>query len=313
MIEFIKPGTNIDFTRYYKYAIAGSILTVVLGMLLPLVRGINYGIDFSGGTLVHVRFAKPVEIATLREALGGLASGDTSVQDFGGAANEFLIRLPESDAGLREGLGDRIRARLQERLGNQSGFEVLRIESVGPRIGKDLRRKGLLAVLAATVVMGIYIAFRFDFRFGIGTAVALVHNVLVVFVFLCLFGYEFDLNIIAAMLTIVGFSVNDNVVISDRIRENLRKNRREPLSVLLNRSINETLSRTILNSGTAIIVALALFILGGEMMRGFAFALLVGFIVGTYSSIFIASPIVLYIRTKSSPAARAPVKTSAAR
>ncbi len=306
MIELIRPGTNIDFTRYYKYAIAGSILVVALGLVLPLVQGINYGIDFSGGTLVHLRFSKPAEIGALREALGSLSSGEPSVQDFGGAAHEFLVRLPEADPDLRKGLADQVRARLTEHFPNPADFEILRVESVGPRVGKDLRRKGFLAVAAATLAMGIYIALRFEVRFGIGTGVALVHNVLVVFVFLCLFGYEFDLNIVAALLTIVGFSVNDNVVISDRIRENMRKNRREPLAALLNRAINETLSRTILNSGTAVIVALALFLLGGQMIHGFAFALLIGFLVGTYSSIFIASPIVLYLeRGKAGSGARA--------
>lgn len=306
MIELIKPGINIDFTRYYKYALIGSLVTVLLGLMLPLIRGINYGIDFSGGTLVQLRFENPVEIGSIREALGKLGEGDISVQDFGGVGNEFLVRLPEADPDLRKGLTDQIRQRLQETFAGKSSFEVLRVESVGPRVGKDLRRRGFLAVAAATVAMGIYIALRFEIRFGIGVAVALLHDVLVVFVFLCLFNYEIDLSIVAALLTIVGFSVNDNVVISDRIRENMHKNRREPFAVLLNRAINETLSRTILNSGTAIIVALALFLLGGEMIHGFAFALVIGFIVGTYSSIFIASPIVLYAG-KATPAQSAPV------
>ncbi|MGH7897915.1 MAG: protein translocase subunit SecF [Candidatus Binatia bacterium] len=298
MIELIKPGINIDFTRYYKYTIGASILTVLLGLLLPLTRGINYGIDFSGGTLIHLRFGQPVEVGAIREALGTLGSGDTGVQELGGGSKEFLVRLPEADPELREGFSNQVQARLGERFAGKSEFEVLRVESVGPRVGKDLRRKGFLAVAAATVAMGIYIAFRFEIRFGIGAAVALIHDVLVVFIFLCLFNYEFDLNIVAALLTIVGFSVNDNVVISDRIRENMRRNRREAFATLLNRAINETLSRTVLNSGTAIIVALALFLLGGEMIHGFAFALLVGFIVGTYSSIFIASPVVLYLDFK---------------
>ena len=306
MIELIPPGLNIDFTRYYKLAIAGSILTLVLGLMLPLVRGVNYGIDFSGGTLVHLRFAKPVDIGDVRSAVSSLAAEDAGVQDFGGTGNEFLVRLPESDPDLQKGLADQVRKGLEQHFGGKAEFEILRIESVGPRVGRDLRQKAMLALAAATLAMGIYIAARFDYRFGIGAAVALVHNVLVVFVFLCLFGYEFDLNIVAALLTITGFSVNDNVVISDRIRENMRKNRREPLASLLNRALNETLSRTVLNSGTAIIVALALFTLGGEMIRGFAFALLIGFIVGTYSSLFITSPIVLYLgRAAPAPAASA--------
>ena len=295
MIELIPPGTNIDFSRFYRYTLIGSVLLLVFGLALPITLGINYGIDFSGGTLVHLRFAKPTDIGELRGALGSLSEGESGVQDFGGTGNEFLVRLPESDPDLRKNLADQIRQRLTEKFGDKSEFEVLRVESVGPRVGRDLRRKALLAVAAATLAMGIYIAIRFDYRFGIGAAVALLHDVLVVFVFLCLFGYEFDLTTVAALLTIVGFSVNDNVVISDRIRENMRKNRREPFPSLLNRALNETLSRTVLNSGSAIIVALTLFALGGEMIRGFAFALVIGFTVGTYSSIFITSPIVIYL------------------
>jgi preprotein translocase subunit SecF len=180
---------------------------------------------------------------------------------------------------------------------------VLRVESVGPRVGKDLRQRAVLAVLAATVVMGIYIAVRFEPRFGVGAAVALLHDVMVAVTALSLTRMEFDLTTVAALLTIVGYSVNDTVIVSDRIRENMRKNRREPLASVMNRSINETLSRTILTGGTVLLVVLALFFLGGEIIHGFAFTLLVGVIVGTYSSIYIASPIVLYMDLK--PRARA--------
>ena len=301
MIELIKPGTNIDFARYYPYAMVGLAVAVVLAIVVPLVRGVNYGIDFTGGTLVQLRFSAPVDIGQIRDAVKTVSEGDASVQDFG--RNEYLVRLPESDPDLRKGLPDQITARLTERLGNDVKFEVMRVETVGPRVGKDLRRKAFLAVGASTLMMGIYVALRFELRFAIGAAAALLHNVLITFVALCLFGYEFDLNVVAALLTIVGFSVNDTVVISDRIRENMRKNRREPLAELLNRSINETLSRTILNSGTVILVALTLYLFGGPMIHSLAFALLVGFIVGTYSSIFVASPIVLYMDFK--PKARA--------
>lgn len=305
MIELIKPGTNIDFTSYYKLALTGSVLTIVLGLLLPIVRGVNYGIDFTGGTLVHVRFTKATEIGDIRKAIAGLSAGEANVQELGGGRTEFLVRLPEADPELKTGLAEKVRSALAARGGGNEGVEILRLESVGPRVGKDLRQRALLAVAAATLMMGAYIAFRFQIAFGIGAAAALVHDVLVVFVFLCLFGYEFDLNIVAALLTIVGFSVNDNVIVADRIRENMQKNRREAIPSLLNRSINETLSRTILNSGTAILVALALFILGGEMIHGFAFALVIGFIVGTYSSIFIASPVVLYMDASSRGRAKA--------
>ena len=313
MIELIPPGTTIDFTRYYRYTLIGSLVLLVFAVIVPLASGVKYGIDFSGGTLVHLRFEKPVDIGEVRDAVQSLASGESGVQEFGGAGNEFLVRLPESDPDLRKGLTDQIREQLQKKFEGKSSFEVLRVETVGPRVGRDLRRKALLAVAAATLAMGIYIALRFDYRFGIGAGAALVHDVLVVFLFLCVFGYEFDLNIVAALLTIVGFSVNDNVVISDRIRETVRKSRKEPFASVLNRALNETLSRTVLNSGTAILVALALFLLGGEMIHGFAFALVIGFTVGTYSSIFIASPIVLYLDRGTAPARAAAARGRAAR
>ncbi len=303
MFELIKPGTTFDFVGVRGYAILGSLLLILVGMTSMALRGINYGIDFAGGTMVHLRFQKAVEIGEIRSALENLSTGDVSVQDFGGTSNEFMVRMPEADPELKKGLTQQVSTALSEKFAGKAPFDVLRIESVGPRVGKDLRRRAVLAVLASTVMMGIYLALRFEVRFGVGAAVALIHDVLITAGALSLVNMEFDLNIVAALLTIVGFSVNDTVIVSDRIRENMRKNRREPLAVLINRSINETLSRTILTTGTAILVIVSLFLLGGEMIHGFAFALLVGFMVGTYSSIFIASPIVLYMDVK--PRARA--------
>jgi preprotein translocase subunit SecF len=189
-------------------------------------------------------------------------------------------------------LGEQIRKVLTEQFGPDK-FEVRRIESVGPKIGQDLRQRGALSVIVATIMMGVYIWFRFEFRFGVGAVIALAHDVLVAVGALLLVNYEFDLTIIAALLTIVGFSVNDTVVICDRIRENMRKIRRETLEGIINISINETLSRTILTTGTTLLVLIALFVLGGAVIRPFAFTLLVGFISGVYSTIFIASPVIL--------------------
>lgn len=303
MFELIKPGTKFDFVGIRGYAILGSLVVILIGIGSVAVRGMNYGIDFAGGTMVHLRFQSPVEIGEIRSALDRLSTGDVTVQDFGGSSNEFLVRMSESDPELKKGLAQQVSTALAETFAGKVPFEVLRVETVGARVGKDLRRRAVLAVLASTVMMGIYIALRFEVRFGVGAAAALLHDVLITVGALSLANMDFDLNIVAALLTIVGFSVNDTVIVSDRIRENMRKNRREPLPVLMNRSINETLSRTILTTGTAIIVILALFFLGGEMIHGFAFTLLVGFTVGTYSSIFIASPIVLYMDVK--PRARA--------
>jgi preprotein translocase subunit SecF len=305
MREIIPSGTTFDFVGYRFYAVTASLVVILIGAISLAVRGVSYGIDFAGGTLVHVKFQQPVSINDIRSALEKMSAKDVTVQDFGGSANEFIVRMLESDPELKRGLPQQVSNALTESFKGKSDFEVLRVETVGPRVGKDLRRRAVLAVLAATVVMGVYIAVRFEPRFGVGAAVALLHDVMVAVGALSLARMEFDLTTVAALLTIVGYSVNDTVVVSDRIRENMRKNRREPLASVMNRSINETLSRTILTGGTVFLVLLALFFLGGEIIHGFAFTLLVGVIVGTYSSIYVASPIVLYLDFKPRGRAKA--------
>src|SRR5436309_305063 len=292
-MELIKPGTSIDFVRYSKWALVFSISLVLLGLASLWYRGgPNYGVDFVGGTVVQVKFTQPTSIADIRQALAAANIANITVQDFGQGGNEFLIRIPVTEAGT-EGLPGQIQQGLASKFGEQA-FEVRRLETVGPKVGKDLRRKAMLAVLFSTVMMGVYIAFRFEPRFGVGAAVALLHDVLITAGALSLMNMEFDLTVVAALLTIVGFSVNDTVIVCDRIRENMRKIRRESLEGIINMSINETLSRTIITTGTAIMVLLALFALGGGVIRPFAFALLVGFFSGVYSTIFIASPVVLF-------------------
>ncbi len=298
MLQIIKPGTNIDFIGRRKYAFLFSGGLIALSVILFVSAGPKYGIDFAGGTLLHVRFQQDVGIGAIRQALDDLG-GAVSVQDFGAVRGEYLLRVPqvESDAGK---LGDRITQALQKSFG--SAFEVLRTETVGPRVGSELRQKAILAVLFATLMMGAYISLRFELRFGVGAAIALLHDVIVTVGALILFGYEFDLTIVAALLTVVGFSVNDTVIVSDRIRENMRKSRRQTLGSVVNASINETLSRTVLTTGTAVLVIIALYLLGGNVIHGFAFALMVGFVIGTYSSIFVASPIVLAFERRASSA-----------
>jgi len=196
-------------------------------------------------------------------------------------------------------IADAIKAGLRDKFG-EGTYDVLRVETVGPKVGKDLWRDATLAVLAATLVMATYIALRFEIRFGVGAAVALIHDVLITLGALSIANMEFDLTTVAALLTVVGYSVHDTVIVSDRIRENMRKMRRDNLATIMNLSINETLSRTLITSGTAILVTAALFVLGGSVIHSFAFALLVGFVVGTYSSIYVASPIVLYLEGRKS-------------
>ncbi len=293
-MELIKPGTKFDFIRFRFIALGISWALIALGILsLILHGGPNYGIDFSGGVMVHLRFKQQVPIGDIRAALNAIHLGESAIQDFGAAGTEFLIRLPV-EASETKGITETLTQALADKFGKDA-FEVLRVELVGPRVGQDLRQRALLAVGFATLLMGAYIWFRFELRFGIGAASALVHDVLIVVGALSVANYEIDLTVVAALLTVVGFSVHDTVIVCDRIRENMRKSRRDNMATLINRSINETLSRTVLTTGTAILVILALFFLGGNVIRGFAFTLLIGFIVGTYSSIYIASPIVLWM------------------
>jgi preprotein translocase subunit SecF len=258
--------------------------------------GLNYGIDFTGGTLLDVRFSRSTSVADVRAALDRPDLRSVSVQEVGATGNEFQIngRSAGEETGATVAA---LKTGLSARFGADS-YEIMRTESVGPKVGQDLWRDATLAVLAATVIMGIYIAARFDFPVGVGAAVKLLHDVLITLGALSLANMEFDLTAVAALLTVVGFSVNDNVIISDRIRESRRKNRKESLPMLINRSINETLSRTVINSGTVILTTAALFLLGGPVIHSFAFALLVGFVIGTYSSIFVSTPIMLFLEAR---------------
>jgi|ERR1043166_2256283 preprotein translocase subunit SecF len=292
-MELIKPGTNIPFTKYRHIAVILSSVVNLAVLALLLFKGPNLGVDFAGGTVVQVRFNQKVTIPEVRQALGPLGEGDTVIQDFGQeGSNEFLVRLQKTSVELGA-LGDQIRNALTQRFGPQ-GFEIRRIESVGPKVGSELRQKGTWSIIAATIMMGIYIWLRFQLRFGLGAVIALIHDVLVTIGALMVAGYEFDLTIIAALLTVVGYSVNDTVIVCDRVRENMRKVKRESLESIINTSINETLGRTIITTGTALLVLFALFILGGGVIRPFAFALLVGFFSGVYSTIFIATPVILF-------------------
>jgi preprotein translocase subunit SecF len=291
-MELIKTGLRIPFTRYRKTAIVVSTIVNLAVLIMLFTRGPNLGVDFAGGTMVHLKFQQNVTIPEVRQAFEQMDLGGSVIQDFGQpGANEYLVRLDKTSVEIGA-LGEQIKKVLTEQFGADK-FEVRRIESVGPKIGQDLRQRGALSVIVATIMMGVYIWFRFELRFGIGAVIALAHDVLVAVGALLLANYEFDLTIIAALLTIVGFSVNDTVVICDRIRENMRKIKRETLEGIINISINETLSRTIITTGTTLLVLVALFVLGGAVIRPFAFTLLVGFISGVYSTIFIASPVIL--------------------
>lgn len=299
-MELIKPGTKIPFTRYRKVALVLSSAANLMVLAFLFIQGPRLGVDFAGGTLVQLRFVERTTSQDIRQALDTVQLGGSVIQDFGQeGANEYLIRVEKVGLDIAT-LNEQIKTTLTDRFGADR-FEVRRVEYVGPKVGEDLRFRGTMSVIAATIMMGMYIWIRFGSAFGarfglnfaIGAVIALVHDLLITVGALMLANYEFDLTVVAALLTVIGFSVNDTVVICDRIRENLRKIRRESLENIVNTSINETLSRTILTTGTALMVLLALYILGGPVIRPFAFALLVGFVSGVYSTIFIASPVIL--------------------
>ena len=287
-MELIKPGTNIPFTRYRKIAVILSTAVNMAVLIALFVKGPNLGVDFAGGTVVQLKFQQKVAIPDIRRALETVGLGTAVIQDFGEqGSNEYLVRLDKT-SGEIGAMSEQIKKALSDQFGARN-FELRRIESVGPKVGEDLRFRGVMSVLAATVMMGVYIWLRFELRFGVGAVIALTHDILVTVGALLLANYEFDLTIVAALLTVVGYSVNDTVIVCDRIRENMRKIKRENLESIINTSINETLSRTIITTSTAIMVLVALFFLGGAVIRPFAFALLVGFFSGVYSTIFIAS------------------------
>ena len=291
-MELIRPGTHIDFIGIKKITL--SISTVVILICLGSILfhgGLKYGVDFAGGLLIQIKFSKPVSISEVRGALDVTGSKEAMVQAFGGE-NEFLIRVEKSSEDL-EAMSKTIQASLQQQFKDKP-LEIRRAEVVGPKVGKDLKIKALWAVGLSLVAILIYVAFRFhEISYGLGGIVSLFHDVIVVYGAISILGIEYSLNVMAVVLTIVGFSINDTIVIFDRVRENIKKMRKENLETVFNVSINETLGRTIITNGTVMIVVLILFFFGGPVIHDFATAMVVGMITGTYSTVYIASPVVL--------------------
>lgn len=294
-LKLVPVETSIGFIRYRFIAMLVSSILVIASVAAFLANGLNFGIDFRGGTLIEASAESPVDLAGLRGRLGALDLGDFQIQEFG-KDTDVLIRIAEktgaTDASNDLSAVERVRGELAR------DFEIRRVEIVGPQVSAELIQTGLLAVLAAIASMLIYIWFRFEWQFSVGAVLALVHDVALTIGLFALLQLDFNLSILAAVLTIVGYSMNDTVVVYDRVRENLRKYKKMDLAELLNIAINETLSRTVMTSVTTMLALLALYILGGEVIRGFTFAMIWGVIIGTYSSIFVASPLLMLLGVK---------------
>ena len=291
-MQLFKDETRFDFMGKIKAAmiISGIVILIGLGSIV-ISGGLKYGIDFAGGTLVQLQFKSPPDIEVIRDGLKTIGLGESTIQEFG-SKKDILIKVERSEEKL-EAVGAMVKRSLS---GNFHFDDIIveRVEMVGPKVGRDLREKALLSILYAIIGIVIYISWRFEFQYAIAAIIALIHDVLVTMGVFSVLDKEFTLVIVAAFLTIIGYSLNDTIVVFDRIRENLRRKGKRSLSEIINSSINQTLSRTLLTSGTTLLVVLALFFFGGEIIHDFSFALLVGVFVGTYSSIFIASVFLVY-------------------
>ncbi|MBI2828580.1 MAG: protein translocase subunit SecF [Acidobacteria bacterium] len=299
-------GTNHNFTRWRWHALALSLVVIAAGVAVIVSRGgLPLGIDFSGGTIVVVKFDQDVTEDQVRRAVDPIP-GEEVVQQYGDPAErEWLIRLAQTDAIEQGASLEQGAQQVLDALRNAGlpTYEILSREIVGPVIGADLQRRGIYATLASILAITVYIAFRFRFSFALGAITATFHDLVVTVAFLVFFGYDLSLNIVAALLTITGYSVNDTIVIFDRVRENLRSMRRDSLDHVVNVSVNQTLARTVITAGTTFVSVLALYLFGGEVLRGFAFTMLVGIVSGTYSTVFIASAIAIILSQRRRPAA----------
>lgn len=307
--RFVPDDANIPFMAYSRIGYIGSVIACVASILLFAFMGLNYGIDFQGGTLIEIRTQGPADISELRRKIGALDVGDFELQEFG-APNDVLIRL--KSAGEGEDAQQESIQRVRDALG--TGIDYRRVEVVGPKVSGELTRDGIIAVVLSILAVLIYIWFRFEWQFSVGTIASLLHDVILTIGLLALLRIEFNLASIAAILTIVGYSLNDTVVVFDRIRENLRKYKQMSLSDLIDLSLNQTLPRTMMTSISTLIALTALYIWGGEVLRGFTFTMIWGVIIGTYSSIFIAGPVLIFLSARiGQTAAPAKGEASAAR
>ncbi len=289
-IRFIPDDTTIPFMRFARFGFYISMVLCVVSIGLFFVRGLNYGIDFKGGTLIEIKTQAPANLSDLRKRIGSLGLGDTELQSFG-QPNDVLIRIEAQNGGdaAQQAAVDKVKAALPK------GIDYRRIEVVGPKVSGELARDGTIAVVVAIIGVLIYVWFRFEWQFAFGAVASLIHDVTLTIGLFSILRISFDLSIIAAILTIVGYSLNDTVVVFDRFRENLRRYKQKPLDEIIDLSLNQTLPRTIMTSLSTMVALLALYIFGGEVIAGFTFAMIWGVVVGTYSSIFIAAPVLIFL------------------
>tara|TARA_B100000401_G_scaffold417818_1_gene341172 strand:+ start:443 stop:1351 length:909 start_codon:yes stop_codon:yes gene_type:complete len=287
---------NFNFVNYFKKFNFVSLILVLLSLFFVLFKGLNYGIDFKGGTLIEVRVQNnDIRVSDIRNSLNKLNLGDVNVKNFG-EKSDFLIKI-EKKLNNNDSLISEIKTSLDQDLNEEVNYR--RVESVGPKVSAELLRSGVISIGLALLMMLFYIWFRFEWQFSLGSIIALFHDVIITLGIFSLLSIEINLSIVAAVLTIVGYSMNDTVVIYDRIRENLSKFNKLEIDQVSNLSVNETLSRTLITSVTTLLALFSIFILGGEILKGFSFAMILGVIIGTYSSIFVASPVLRYLRVSS--------------
>ena len=296
-MEIIRPDTNIDFIGKWKLCVAISAAVILVSLLAIPVRGIRLGLDFAGGHEIQVKFTQklPDDEGSVRAIVAGLGVAEPTIVRFGEADNaEFLIRF-RGEEGQQGKVADELKIALEKGIGP---VELERVGFVGPKVGAELQSAGLKAVGISCLLILIYIGFRFSPRFAPGAVVALIHDIVITSGVFVILGYEFDLTVLAALLAILGYSLNDTIIVYDRIRENMKLHTKYDLQEVLNRSVNQTLSRTLLTSGTTMLAVLALLIAGGPIIRPFALAMVIGIVVGTYSSIYIAAPTLLVLERR---------------
>jgi len=293
-MKFLKHKTQINFMGMRNTWLIFSAVAIAIALVVLPIRGLNFGLDFTGGTLIEVSYPSPPSMADVRENLSSEGLGSAVVQTFG-AATDIVVRIPPMGEGESNAeLSTRVLAALEK--GVEGEVSMRRVEFVGPQVGEELTEQGILAVVYALIGIFIYVMFRFQWRFSVGAVFAAIHDILFTMGVLSLLQIEFDLTVVAALLAVVGYSLNDTIVVFDRIRENFPRLGKHTSTDVINTSINETLSRTLMTSGTTLIVLIALFIFGGEIIHGFAQTLIIGIVVGTYSSIYIASASLLVMK-----------------